>query len=123
MFDTHPECVVRTTRPSVLVLFPSVVAVVRSACGSCFLWCGPYIVESAELMSGITPDNSDSDSTPELLEHDREGAALAVCIDKWRNSQPMVSGRSFARQASDNLIEVFSNFAESPRDERYDLLS
>ena len=54
-----------------LVLFPSVVAVVRSACGSCFLWCGPYIVESAELMSGITPDNSDSDSTPELLEHDR----------------------------------------------------
>ena len=74
-------------------------------------------------MSGMTPDNSDSDSTPELLEHDREGAALAVCIDKWRNSQPMVSGRSFARQASDNLIEVFSNFAESPRDERYDLLS
>ena len=48
------------------------VAVVRSACGSCFLWCGPYIVESAELMSGITPGNSDSDSTPELLEqHDR----------------------------------------------------
>ena len=35
----------------------------------------------------------------------------------------MVSGRSFARQASDNLIEVFSNFSESPRDERYDLLS
>ena len=35
----------------------------------------------------------------------------------------MVSGRSFARQVSDNLIEVFSNFSESPRDERYDLLS
>ena len=64
-------------------------------------WCGPYvhsdlIVKSAELMfmSGITSDNSDSDSMPELLKHDRKGAALAVCIDKWRNSQPMVSGRS-----------------------------
>ena len=58
-------------------------------------------MKSAELMSGITSDNSDSDSTPELLEHDRKGAALAVCIDKWRNSQAMVSCRSFARQASD----------------------
>ena len=35
----------------------------------------------------------------------------------------MVSGRSFARQASDNLIEVFSNLSEYPRTERYDLLS
>ena len=60
------------------------------------VWCGPYIVKSAELMfmSGITSDNSDSDSMSELLKHDRKGAALAVCIDKWRNSQPMVSGRS-----------------------------
>ena len=64
-------------------------------------------VKSSELtyvLSGITSDNSDSDSTPELLEHDRKGAALAVCIDELRYSQPMVSGRCFARQASDDLL-------------------
>ena len=83
MFDTHPECVVVKTNSSVRVDVVSIsvivigllIAVVHSACGSCFLWCGPYIVKSTELMSGITSDNSDSDSTPELLEHDRKGAA------------------------------------------------
>ena len=86
-------------------------------------------------MSGITSDNNNSNSTPELLEHDRKGAALAVCIDEWRYSQPVVSSHSFVRQAKrvmTYLIEVFSNSGSPrtspispnpPAQERYDLLS
>ena len=54
-----------------------------------------------------------------MIDRKSRGAALAVCSDEWQYSQRLVSGRSFTRQASDDLIKVFSNLSESPRTERY----
>ena len=59
-----------------------------------------------------------------MIDRKSRGAALAVCSDEWQYSQRLVSGRSFTRQASDDLIKVFSISLNPPAQRgMYDLLS
>ena len=68
---------------SIPMWVPSVVAVVCPARRFRFSWGSPHVVKSANFVSRVSPDYSNSNCPPKLLEHDWEGAAFPIGVDQW----------------------------------------
>ena len=100
---------------------PSIVAVVGGTSRSRLSCRLANIVQSYQFVYRVASNNCHADRPTELLQHDREGASLSVCVDEGGDGQSLVACSCLACKAFDDPLEVPPDLSKCPSAKRYHL--